>query len=67
MIKVNDHVFDLMMLSTSIKSFGLNFMTLLFKATFLLLVTDLNIFGDKQIAMALLQHRAADGLVVLNS
>jgi len=67
MIKATDHVFDLVMLSTSIKSFGLNFTTLLFKGTFLLLLTDLKIFGDKQTAMALLQHRAADGLVVLNS
>ena len=67
MVKATDHVFDLVMLSTSIKSFGLNFSTLLFKETFLLLVTDLKVFGNKQTATALLQHRAADGLVVLNS
>ena len=67
MVKATDQVFDLVMLSTSIKSFGLNFSTLLFKETFLLLVTDLKVFGNKQTATALLQHRAADGLVVLNS
>ena len=71
---VANQFFDLVMVSTSIRSYGLNFISLLFKHSHhldkdkpqLFLVTDVDSMCDKKMASALLGHQVVDGLIVFN-
>lgn len=73
-LNVTQQVFDLVMLSTHIKSFGINIVLLLFKnlkeidvlKPLLFLVSNMDSLSDEQTMRVLLKQPSVDGMMTLN-